>query len=145
MQAAKKYIVNKETRYELIERIAGYFRKDEEVSFAYIYGSFNESGEFNDIDVAVYLEESFAVKENTIDCQLELGVNLERELKGYTVDCRVLNTAPLSFRFSVITSGDLIYSKDEAKRVSFEVMTRNLYFDFKPHADFYYQKIALGR
>ena len=144
MHAFKRYKINPEERIEAIGKITASLENEEVVLFAYIYGSFCEEDGFNDIDVAVYVDETAIKKEAFFDYQLGLAVRLERELKRYTVDCRALNIAPLSFRFSVITRGDLLYSKNEKERVSFEVMTRSLYLDFKPHAQFYYENLVLG-
>lgn len=144
MQILKKYKIDNETREKTIERIAAFLMDEKAVSFAYIYGSFLEDSGFNDIDLAVFVDEAMVSHEKVLDYQLDLSVNLERVLMSFPVDVRALNIAPLSFRFSVITKGDLAFSRDERERVSFEVMTRSLYFDFKPHAEFFYQKIALG-
>lgn len=144
MQILKKHKFDGKTRRETIARIAAFLKGEKAVSFAYIYGSFIEDSGFNDIDLAVFVDEAIVNHEKMLDCQLDLSVNLEREFMSYPVDVRALNIAPLSFRFSVITKGELAFSRNERERVSFEVMTRSLYFDFKPHAEFFYQKIALG-
>ena len=145
MQVLKRYIISDEECKSIIQNISAFLENEDAVSFAYIYGSFIEEDGFNDIDIAVYIDESVIKKESLFDCQLDMGVRFESELNSYPVDCRILNIAPLSFRFSVVTKGELIFSRDEKERVSFEVITRSLYFDFKHHADFFYQKIALGK
>jgi len=144
MQAFKRFKLTPEERATVINDIAAFLDKEEAILFAYVYGSFCEEDGFNDIDVAVYVNETAIVKDASLDYQLGLAVRLERELKQFPIDIRILNNAPLSFRFSVITHGDIIYSKDEKARVSFEAMTRSLYFDFKPHAQFYYQHLIAG-
>jgi len=144
MQAFKRFTLTPEERATVISDIAVFLDKEEAVLFAYVYGSFCGEDGFNDIDVAVYVNETAITKDDRLDYQLGLAVRLERELKQYPIDGRILNNAPLSFRFSVITHGDLIYAKDEKARVSFEAMTRSLYFDFKPHAQFYYQHLIAG-
>lgn len=145
MRAFKKKRINSEERKLLFQDIKGILEKNPAVSFAYIFGSFVENEGFNDIDIALYADEEILGNMTATEFQLELGVKLEKELNICTIDCRALNPAPLSFRFSVITKGDLIFSRDEEKRVSFESMTRNLYFDFKPHSELYYNKAVLGR
>lgn len=144
MQAFKRFILNPEERATVLRDIEAFLGNEEAILFAYVYGSFCVEDGFNDIDVAVYVNETAITKDNRLDYQLGLAVRLERELKQYPIDIRILNNAPLSFRFSVITHGDLIYAKDEKARVSFEAMTRSLYFDFKPHAQFYYQHLVAG-
>lgn len=144
MQALKRYTLNPAGRATVISDIAAFLDNEEAILFAYVYGSFCGEDGFNDIDVAVYVNETAIAKDNRLDYQLGLAVRLERELKQYPIDIRIVNNAPLSFRFSVITHGDLIYAKDEKARVLFEAMTRSLYFDFKPHAQFYYQQMVAG-
>lgn len=144
MQSFKRFTLNPEERATIISDISAFLGKEEAILFAYVYGSFCGEDGFNDIDVAVYVDETAITKDDRLDYQLGLAVRLERELKQYPIDSRILNNAPLSFRFSVITHGDLIYAKDESARVSFEAMTRSLYFDFKPHAQFYYQQMVAG-
>ncbi len=122
MRVFKRYSLDREERIEVVRNTASFLTKAGTVSFAYIYGSFSKEEGFNDIDLAVYIDESKV--SNIFDAQLELGVSLEREI-GYPVDCRAFNLAPLSFRFSIITFGDLIFSRDEGRRVSFETMTRS--------------------
>lgn len=144
MQAIKRYKLNPEERGTVLRGITTFLDNEKAILFAYVYGSFCGEDGFNDIDVAVYVNETAITKDDRLDYQLGLAVRLERELMQYPIDGRILNNAPLSFRFSVITHGDLIYAKDEKARVSFEAMTRSLYFDFKPHAQFYYQHMVAG-
>lgn len=40
-----------------------------------------------------------------------------------------------------MTSGRLIYSRDESARIDFEVVARKRYLDFKPMLDQYYREI----
>lgn len=144
MRAFKRYKINTGERPGIVGKITACLEKEDAVLIAYIYGSFREEEGFNDIDVAVFVDETAIKKDAMIDYQLGLAVRLERDIKSFPVDCRALNIAPLSFRFSVINRGDIIYSRDEKKRVSFEVTTRSLYFDFKPHAQFYFENAVHG-
>ncbi len=144
MQAFKRYTLSPEERGTVMRGITAYIDKEEAILFAYVYGSFCGEDGFNDIDVAVYVNETVLTKDDHLNYQLGLAVRLERERKQYPIDIRILNNAPLSFRFSVITHGDLVCARDEKARVSFEAMTRSLYFDFKPHAQFYYQHMIAG-
>ncbi len=142
MRPVKRFGINNEDRREIVDRIAAFLAKIGTISFGYIYGSFFEKEGFNDIDVAVFVDERAVRKEDCFKYQLELGVELEREIGRYSIDCRALNLAPLQFRFSVITKGELVFSRDEAERVLFETRARSLYFDFIPHAEFNFQKMA---
>lgn len=56
----------------------------------------------------------------------------------------MLNFAPLSFKFDVITNGVLLFSKQEIASIEFECRTRDLFFDFIPHLNFYYKKLIMN-
>lgn len=85
MRVFKRYSLDREERIEIVRNTASFLTKAGTVSFAYIYGSFSKEEGFNDIDLAVYIDESKV--SNIFDAQLELGVSLEREI-GYSVDCK---------------------------------------------------------
>ncbi len=83
------------------------------------------------MDVAVYLEEG----RDWTDRALELAKAAERALQkaGHPlpVDVRVLNNAPLGFRYSVFR-GHLLMSRDEDLRAREVVWTVTRYLDAKP-------------
>jgi predicted nucleotidyltransferase len=79
--------------------------------FAYIYGSVLSSDNPRDIDIAVYLfpmdfEKLSRDGEISLSFAIPLEMDLEEQLKR-KVDVQVLNRAPLSFRYRVITDGSL--------------------------------------
>jgi len=110
-------------REKVVKKLTDILKKREEVIFAYIHGSFLK-GNFRDVDVAIYLTES-----RDVFYEIELEVELEETLK-LPVDVRILNSAPLSFRFGVIKNGLILFSKDEQVRVEFETRTISEYHDF---------------
>jgi len=120
------HVINKGQREKIKERIANFLQKKPDIIFAYLYGSFLE-GDFRDIDVAVYLA---GISKGEA---LQYEINLENELgkrAGFWADVRILNHAPLCFRFSVVRSGILLFSKDERIRCDFECLTIVEYHDF---------------
>ena len=50
------------------------------------------------------------------------------------VDVRAINEAPLTVQGRIVQQGVLLYERDRARRVAFEVATRKRYFDFAPVA-----------
>lgn len=113
------HVINKEQKEAIRKRVADFLHKRPEISFAYLHGSFLEN-DFRDIDVAVYLTE---ISERDA---LQYELNLENELgklTGFWADVRILNHAPLSFKFNVIKNGILLFSKDERIRCDFECLT----------------------
>lgn len=111
--------------------------------FAYVYGSFLEDRPFRDVDVAVYLEGIAEPKMSlfAMDLARELEKSLSLVLSGAEtdrggdrsppVDVRVLNQAPLGFRYHVFR-GRLLFSRDEALRTHVVERTVSHYLDLKP-------------
>ncbi len=112
-----------------------------DISFAYIHGSFLKRDFFHDIDVAVFLRE---VPESFLQYELALEAECMAAIGRYPVDVRVLNTAPLSFRYHVIKEGiRALVKRDSEARTAFEEATLAHYFDFAPYRA-QYLKETLG-
>ena len=115
-------------------------QKEKCVLLVYLHGSFLQN-EFRDIDIGVYINKTLSKKK-----QLSYELFLEGKLQNivsYPIDVRILNNAPLSFSFSVIKNGVILFSKDEDQRIDFETKIFAKYHDF----DFYrerYRREALG-
>ena len=108
--------------------------KEHGLCAAYVHGSFVEDGPFRDIDVALYYHPT--PEFNLLDRELDMEVALEEALIEagirIPVDVRIINQAPLSFRYGVIKDGELLLVRDDNRRVDFEVLTLSKYFDFAP-------------
>lgn len=114
---------SKETIVEIIKQE---LRKHKEISFAYLHGSFAEKDTFHDIDIAVFLNE---LPESKLEYELKLEAKLIQVISGI-VDVRILNNAPLSFRYHVIKQGVPLLIRDDNERVEFQEFTLSRYFDF---------------
>jgi predicted nucleotidyltransferase len=99
-----------------------------------VYGSFVMADKFRDIDIAVYLKQ---IPSTPLHVELELETELGNIIKNYLVDVRILNNAPLSFRYNVIKSGKPIVVVDDDARTDFEEATLSNYFDFSPFRKMY--------
>ncbi|WP_456366993.1 type VII toxin-antitoxin system MntA family adenylyltransferase antitoxin [Thermococcus sp.] len=121
---------------EIISKLREALAEKEEVLFAYLHGSFLDDGPFRDIDVAVYVEKTVGRF-----YEMELEEELSR-LVGFPVDVRILNDAPVTFRFRAI-GGELLFSKDERARCMFEEMTMAEYHDYSYYLELY-RREALG-
>ena len=98
----------------------------EEIIFAYLHGSFVEGLPFNDIDLAVYVDQSKVP--DTFDYEMDLSVKLTMALH-FPVDVRVLNDAPLGFQHSVL-QGEAILVRDEEVLTDFIEMVAREYMDY---------------
>lgn len=135
----KVYTIDTSKRKVIYDKLYDALKRDE-ILFVYVYGSFT-LGIFRDIDIGVYLR-NFKNKEDIIKYETTLESELEYTV-GFPVDVRILNYAPLSFRFNVIKNGKLLFSKDESERSNFECLTFVEFHDFKFHRDSY-RREAIG-
>jgi predicted nucleotidyltransferase len=67
---------------------------------------------------------------------LDLSVGLEAEVR-LPVDVQVLNEAPLSFKYRVVTEGRLLLSRDERLRKELVNTITREYLDFQCLCAFY--------
>jgi len=108
----------------MLDKIRGVLKKEKNVLFAYLFGSYATSPEYaNDIDIAVYL------KRLTPKCEINLAMKIEKEIKKET-EVIALNDKPLIIIAEVLRTGKLIFSRDEKKRVDFETRILPEIFDF---------------
>ncbi len=127
---------NLPTKGSIKEKIQSRLKEEDEISFAYLYGSFarSEETEKSDIDVGIYLEgddlDSLLIGDLTADLEQEIGID---------IDIRVLNHRSLTFLHQVLKKGELLFSRDEKRRVEFESWVYDRYLDFKYYIDEYNQ------
>lgn len=124
---------------KVIKKISEILSAKDEVLFTYLYGSFIEKEIFKDIDIALYLDEKMINEIDIVDYEIDLSLQIEKELK-IPVDVKIINFAPLSFRYSV-SCGFLLFSRDESKREEFLCNTWKEYFDFLPIAKIYLKEV----
>lgn len=110
-----------------------------QLAVAYLHGSFTSSGRYRDIDIAIYLKDP---PDSSLDLELGLEAGLSETLHC-PVDVRVLNNAPLSFRYQVIKDGQAIIVNDDDARTEFVEATTLDYLDFAPFRKMYLKE-ALG-
>ncbi len=113
---------------EIKQKLISALKRHDEVSFAYLHGSFGILP-FRDIDIGAYCT---TPEDAVFDFELELSSKLEIAC-GYPVDFKVINYAPIGFQFSVINEGILIFERDKGVRLSFmeDVGLRYMdYFEF---------------
>jgi hypothetical protein len=66
-------------------------------------------------------------------------------MKNLPVDLRILNDAPLSFRYNVIRYGRPVFVRDSDARFEFVEATLRGYFDFAPYREMYLREtLGLG-
>jgi predicted nucleotidyltransferase len=115
-------------REKIISHLTDFIKERQEVSFAYIYGSFLEGIPFHDIDIGVYVA-GINEKDSTMYA-LELSESIS-EMEQIPVDIRVLNYAPLLFLYHVF-KGYLVFERDANIRIEISNKTVQRYLDIKP-------------
>ena len=134
------YEINPEDKRVLIEGMKAHLLSRPDIIFAYLHGSFITDHRFRDIDVAIYLNPPFS---SSLEVELEIEGDLGKKVPRYPIEVRVLNNAPLSFRYNVIKQGKLIVVSDDDLRCDFVEATLSNYFDFAPFRQIYLKE-ALG-
>jgi uncharacterized protein len=117
----------------------------EEISFAYMHGSYLTSESPRDVDIAVFLNEERYQRlseagEVNIGFAIPLEMEFEKRLR-IKADVQVLNRAPLTFRHRVVQKGVLIVDHEVDLRCQFEYQSRFQYFDFQPRRMMYLQEV----
>lgn len=137
----------KEMKSVLSEKLTRCLEEKEEIRFAYLLGSFLSQDDFEDIDVGIFLDPQKIPGTDTLRYELELAVEMEKILEPgkifkrcIPIDFKVINDAPVTFRYSVST-GKLLFSKDEDTREEFLCRTWQEYFDFQYMLDTYYREV----
>ncbi len=103
------------------------------VQFAYLYGSVAKGIEnpFSDLDLAIYVDG--LTRKASLDLELSLSLAMDQLLDNVIEsDIRIINFLPLTIQGDIVTTGLLIFSQNEAKRIDFETRLRLAYFDFLP-------------
>ena len=134
---------NEKDRAEIFDILKEGMEKDENVLFAYVYGSYaRDSIHFeSDIDVAVYLKTS-DIKEY-IKKEEELTIELVTKIHRDRIDLRILNVLPLLLQYNILKDGIPIFVRDNKERVDFETKVMNRFFELKPYIDEYQQMLSL--
>ncbi len=130
-------------RKALIQALKKILKKDREVLFAYLYGSYatNAVHPGSDIDIAVYIEPSDI--KNYVKKQEGLTTTLITELHNDHIDLRILNTLPFLLKYKVLKEGVPILINDESARIEFETATMNRFFELKPYLEEYNRMLLL--
>jgi len=122
---------------EWMSSLLEYLAAQPDVVAAYVFGSVAQgrARPQSDVDIAVLLAADLD-EETRFDRRLRLGWEVER-LIGRQTDLVVLNDAPPLLQHQVLKHGRLIFERDRAARVEFEVRAGQIYADLKPMYDFF--------
>ena len=77
----------------------------------FIFGSFLEGAEFNDIDIALLLSKELGLDPfKSLKFSLKVADELEKQIKPrFEFDVMILNIAPIEFQFEVIRKREILW------------------------------------
>ena len=103
------------------------------VNAAYLAGSLSNRAAFGhlvEVDIAILLMEQIKA-DQFLDYRLYFFSELARRLDSDSIDVVILNQASLLLKSQVIRYGQILFSRDEKSRISFETRAVMDYLDFK--------------
>ena len=115
-------------KQRITSRLAELAESQEEVLFAYLYGSFLDDMPFHDIDIGVYV--SGIGEDEAGFFAVGFASRLNKAI-GLEIDVRVLNFAPVSFVYHVI-SGQAFFERSPETRSRIVEDAIQRYLDIKP-------------
>ncbi|HLP61846.1 MAG TPA: hypothetical protein VK186_23595 [Candidatus Deferrimicrobium sp.] len=131
----------------IVERLTRCLSEKPGILFAYLLGTFLTRDDFKDIDVGIYLDPQKIPGTDTLRYELELAIEMESRIKPgeifkryIPIDIKVINDAPVTFRYSV-SRGKILFAKDENAREEFLCRTWQEYFDFQYILETYYREV----
>lgn len=110
----KENKIDEELRERIINIIKSHLSDKDDVIFAYLHGSFAESGRFRDIDLAIFMRKPGREIEIESDFSYELT-----EKTGYQVEVRIINKASVAFQMAVLRKGRLLLNREDDVRTDF--------------------------
>jgi uncharacterized protein YutE (UPF0331/DUF86 family) len=115
------------------------------VNAAYLAGTLSNRatfGHMTDIDVGILMMDQIKA-DQFFDYQLYFLSELAKRLETDNIDVVILNQASLILKLQVIKNGQILFSRNEKQRVTFETKAVMDYLDFKKFDEI--QNQALGR
>jgi predicted nucleotidyltransferase len=124
----------------IIDRLYKYFCENQQILFAYLFGSYADdtANDLSDIDVAVYYDKS---KYRMLESEQYLSMKMELEgLLKKDVDIIVLNEAKPFLKSRIINKHIKIFSRDTLAESRFISQSLGEYFDILPYLDMEYER-----
>jgi len=121
------------------ENLVLHLKDRAEILFAILYGSAVEERRFRDLDIGLFVDRALVPPSADLDYAFTLTDELEKTAPC-SVDVRVINEAPLSFRYNVSRGIPLIVH-DRQAFVRFLERTWDAFLDFRPLAMQYLKEL----
>jgi predicted nucleotidyltransferase len=121
-----------------LDQLVAWAQKEPDILAVYLYGSYAEGREnaLSDVDVAILAREELTKEQLW---RLEKSVSAKWP---ESIDLRVLNLAPLSFRYQVTARGRRLWASDVGRIADWESLTWRLYWDLRPRLERDWQQVV---
>jgi predicted nucleotidyltransferase len=115
----------------LVDRLVIWAQTEPNILALYLYGSHAEgrAHALSDVDVAILAREDLS-QEQLWELEKRCSVQWPE-----SVDLRVLNLAPLPFRYEVTARGRRLWAADMGQVADWESLTWRLYWDLRPRLE----------
>lgn len=115
---------------EIVDKLHRFFAEQKEVLLAYLFGSYakGEAESGSDVDIAVLLDPGLQ-GEDLYNVYRNLFFGIRGTIGAERFDLLILNRAPLSLKFEIITRGRLIFASEEEILNRFEMDVIRKYQD----------------
>jgi uncharacterized protein YutE (UPF0331/DUF86 family)/predicted nucleotidyltransferase len=114
------------------------------VNAAYLAASLSTRtsfGHLSDVDIAILLMDEIK-SDQFLDYQLYFFSELAKRLDSDNIDVVILNQASMLLKLQVIKYGQILFSRDEKRRISFETKAVMDYLDFKKFDEVQHQALS---
>jgi predicted nucleotidyltransferase len=122
------------------EALVGCLQNWPEFHFAILYGSAAEGRSFRDLDIGLFVDRTLVPASSELNYVFALADELE-QVAPCSVDVRVINDAPLPFRYNVSKGIPLVVNHKQAY-THFLERTWDEFLDFQPVAMQYLRELA---
>ncbi|MBW1930948.1 MAG: hypothetical protein JRH08_10590 [Deltaproteobacteria bacterium] len=130
MDRIRAYKFSEEQKAQILSVVREVLAGEDQIIFAMVYGSFVEDVPFRDIDLGIYVKDL-----NTgsyFDYEFDISQKVQLALESnIPIDVRIINLAPLPFKFRVVT-GKLLFTRDEEVWEEFAIEVARSYMDMAP-------------
>lgn len=129
-------IISKKITTNIEERLPYLIKKlnqESDVVLAYVFGSYarRRITPLSDFDLAVLLDDNISTT-MLLDKERELFSIVSKILKTDEIDLIILNSVPVELQFAVLKEGNLIFCKDDLKRIEFRESVVSNYIQTRP-------------
>jgi len=121
----------------IIQRLRDSVSSIPSLRVAYLYGSFLSRDDFRDIDIGLFIDNG-SDNEHALKYAANAGSILEEVLGfGHECDIKILNVEPVWFTYEVISTGMVLFTRNEDDRIEIETRVLIEYQDIKSMYDLF--------